>query len=160
MIRQITDWKKNPELQFFDFETIVSATNNFGDECKLGKGGFGPVYKGVMTDGQEVAIKRLSKNSGQGLCLDLFDYQLFSTMYPFIAWELWVNGRGEELIDSGFNDYAQLPSPKQPAFFVAQNPNSSEPEIEDVNNELIRPVGPTLDIYSTNAMTVSVMVAR
>ena len=67
MIIQIRDGKKNPELQFFDFETILSATNNFGEECKLGQGGFGPVYKGVLTDGQEVAIKRLSKNSGQGL---------------------------------------------------------------------------------------------
>lgn len=45
MIRQIRDEKKNPELQFFDFESIVSATNNFADECKLGQGGFGPVYK-------------------------------------------------------------------------------------------------------------------
>ncbi|KAL0562117.1 hypothetical protein IC582_002568 [Cucumis melo] len=361
VIRQITDWKKNPELQFFDFETIVSATNNFGDECKLGKGGFGPVYKGVMTDGQEVAIKRLSKNSGQGLvefknetiliaklqhtnlvrligcCLHkeekllvyeympnksldffLFDlekklildwkkrlhviqgiiqgliylhhysririihrdlkvsnillddemnakisdfgmakvfkppehetntgrvvgtygyispeyamegiFSIKSDVYSFgillleivtsrknynnydterplnligYAWELWVNGRGEELIDSGLftsddqkpkalrcihvsllcvqqipadrptmldiyfmisNDSAQLPSPKQPAFFVAQNPNSSEPEIEEVNNELIRPpVEPTPEIYSSNTMTVSVMVAR
>ena len=44
-IIQIRDGKKNPELQFFDFETILSATNNFGDDCKLGQGGFGPVYK-------------------------------------------------------------------------------------------------------------------
>lgn len=49
MIRQIRDGKKNPELQIFDFETIVSATNNFGDECKLGQGGFGPVYKVMYT---------------------------------------------------------------------------------------------------------------
>lgn len=67
MTRQIRDGKKNPELQFFDFESIVSATNNFAEDCKLGQGGFGPVYKGVLGDGLEVAIKRLSKNSGQGL---------------------------------------------------------------------------------------------
>lgn len=33
------------ELPFFDFTTIVNATNNFSVENKLGEGGFGPVYK-------------------------------------------------------------------------------------------------------------------
>lgn len=36
---------KNSELQFFSFRSIVSTTNNFADDCKLGQGGFGPVYK-------------------------------------------------------------------------------------------------------------------
>ncbi|KAK9084926.1 hypothetical protein Sjap_025337 [Stephania japonica] len=34
---------------------------------KLGEGGFGPVYQGTLLDGHEIAVKRLSKNSGQGL---------------------------------------------------------------------------------------------
>ncbi|KAJ7948538.1 receptor kinase 1 [Quillaja saponaria] len=34
---------------------------------KLGEGGFGPVYKGKLGDGQEIAVKRLSRSSGQGL---------------------------------------------------------------------------------------------
>ncbi|CAN1347378.1 G-type lectin S-receptor-like serine/threonine-protein kinase At4g27290 [Linum perenne] len=34
---------------------------------KLGEGGFGPVYKGVFKDGQEIAVKRLSKDSTQGV---------------------------------------------------------------------------------------------
>ncbi|KAI4311955.1 hypothetical protein MLD38_036816 [Melastoma candidum] len=46
---------------------IRAATNNFSDENKLEQGGFGPVYKGVLTDGKEVAIKRLSRSSAQGL---------------------------------------------------------------------------------------------
>lgn len=50
----------------FDLETISVATNNFADDNKLGEGGFGPVYKGTLTNGEEVAVKRLAKNSGQG----------------------------------------------------------------------------------------------
>ncbi|KAJ1376365.1 S-locus receptor kinase, C-terminal [Sesbania bispinosa] len=59
--------KTSNEVQIFTFETIVAATNNFSVANKLGEGGFGPVYKGTLSDQQEVAIKRLSKSSGQGL---------------------------------------------------------------------------------------------
>ncbi|KAK9677477.1 hypothetical protein RND81_11G145500 [Saponaria officinalis] len=51
----------------FDFNTIRSATRNFAAENKLGGGGFGDVYKGKLGDGQEIAVKRLSKNSLQGI---------------------------------------------------------------------------------------------
>ncbi|KAL2327854.1 hypothetical protein Fmac_021281 [Flemingia macrophylla] len=54
------------ELPFFDFATIVKATNNFSIDNKLGEGGFGPVYKGTLLDGQEIAVKRLSSRSQQG----------------------------------------------------------------------------------------------
>ncbi|XP_019089322.1 PREDICTED: putative cysteine-rich receptor-like protein kinase 16 isoform X1 [Camelina sativa] len=50
----------------FDFNTIEAATNNFHKSNKLGHGGFGEVYKGVFPNGTEVAVKRLSKTSGQG----------------------------------------------------------------------------------------------
>ncbi|KAL5841852.1 hypothetical protein ACOSQ3_012455 [Xanthoceras sorbifolium] len=43
------------------------ATNNFSPENKLGEGGFGSVYKGVLQNGLEIAVKRLSKYSGQGI---------------------------------------------------------------------------------------------
>ncbi|XP_048135604.1 G-type lectin S-receptor-like serine/threonine-protein kinase At4g27290 [Rhodamnia argentea] len=54
------------ELPLFDLAAIVNATNNFSDNNKLGEGGFGAVYKGVLKNGQEIAVKRLSKNSRQG----------------------------------------------------------------------------------------------
>ncbi|KAE8686675.1 Cysteine-rich receptor-like protein kinase 25 [Hibiscus syriacus] len=50
----------------YDFSTIEVATNNFSDNNKLGEGGFGEVYKGILPNGQEVAVKRLSRSSGQG----------------------------------------------------------------------------------------------
>nr|POE83083.1 g-type lectin s-receptor-like serine/threonine-protein kinase [Quercus suber] len=54
------------ELPFLDLSTIASATDNFEINNKLGEGGFGPVYKGILEDGQEIAVKRLSTSSGQG----------------------------------------------------------------------------------------------
>ncbi|KAH7569241.1 hypothetical protein JRO89_XS06G0128700 [Xanthoceras sorbifolium] len=50
----------------YDFNTIRVATNNFSDENKLGRGGFGVVYKGTLSNGQDIAVKRLSRDSGQG----------------------------------------------------------------------------------------------
>ncbi|KAH9610683.1 hypothetical protein KSS87_003692 [Heliosperma pusillum] len=58
---------KFEELPLFKFEKLSAATNNFQESNKLGQGGFGPVYKGTLEDGQEVAIKRLSGTSTQGV---------------------------------------------------------------------------------------------
>ncbi|KAK1422633.1 hypothetical protein QVD17_17919 [Tagetes erecta] len=55
------------ELPLFHYTTLVKATNNFSDVNKLGQGGFGVVYKGILMEGQVVAVKRLSKTSGQGI---------------------------------------------------------------------------------------------
>ncbi|KAK4576398.1 hypothetical protein RGQ29_027097 [Quercus rubra] len=55
------------EVPFFSLATIVIATNNFSSDNKLGEGGFGLVYKGTLTDGHEIAVKRLSRSSIQGL---------------------------------------------------------------------------------------------
>ncbi|XP_062110938.1 G-type lectin S-receptor-like serine/threonine-protein kinase RKS1 [Humulus lupulus] len=57
----------NSELLLFDLNTIAAATDNFSIDNKLGQGGFGSVYKGMLSDGKEIAVKRLSKNSGQGI---------------------------------------------------------------------------------------------
>ncbi|XP_014524210.1 G-type lectin S-receptor-like serine/threonine-protein kinase At4g27290 isoform X1 [Vigna radiata var. radiata] len=59
--------KKDIDLPTLDLSTIDNATRNFSVNNILGEGGFGPVYKGVLANGQEIAVKRLSKNSGQGL---------------------------------------------------------------------------------------------
>ncbi|KAJ4870279.1 Cysteine-rich receptor-like protein kinase 13 [Raphanus sativus] len=51
----------------FDFKTIEVATDNFSERNKIGRGGFGDVFKGtLMPGGKEVAVKRLSRTSEQG----------------------------------------------------------------------------------------------
>uniref|UniRef100_A0A0E0AS28 non-specific serine/threonine protein kinase n=1 Tax=Oryza glumipatula TaxID=40148 RepID=A0A0E0AS28_9ORYZ len=50
----------------FSYGEIKSATNNFSPQNILGKGGYGPVYKGKLLDGRMVAVKQLSATSHQG----------------------------------------------------------------------------------------------
>ncbi|KAL5999332.1 hypothetical protein ACLOJK_040792 [Asimina triloba] len=59
--------KHGLELQVFNLATISAATNNFSSANKLGEGGFGPVYKGTLHKGQQIAVKRLSGRTSQGL---------------------------------------------------------------------------------------------
>ncbi|KAL2331507.1 hypothetical protein Fmac_019088 [Flemingia macrophylla] len=71
---QIVSWKNHTDntekdqidIPIFDFSTIANATSNFSISNKLGEGGFGPVYKGTLTNGQDIAVKRLCNDSGQG----------------------------------------------------------------------------------------------
>ncbi|KAG4143777.1 hypothetical protein ERO13_D06G212650v2 [Gossypium hirsutum] len=51
----------------YDFSTLEVATNNFSYSNKLGEGGFCEVYKGALPSGQEIAVKRLSRSSGQSI---------------------------------------------------------------------------------------------
>ncbi|CAN1256442.1 Cysteine-rich receptor-like protein kinase 10 [Linum perenne] len=60
--------EKNPRMVAvpYSFTQLEKATNEFSMANKLGQGGFGPVYKGVLLDGMEIAVKKLSMNSSQG----------------------------------------------------------------------------------------------
>lgn len=55
------------EGTIFSLASLESATNGFANNNKLGQGGFGPVHKGILPGGQEIAVKSLSKLSGQGM---------------------------------------------------------------------------------------------
>ncbi|GMH17817.1 hypothetical protein Nepgr_019658 [Nepenthes gracilis] len=54
------------EQKKFSYKILARATDNFHSNCKLGQGGFGPVYKGKLDDGREIAVKMLSRTSRQG----------------------------------------------------------------------------------------------
>ncbi|KAG6385519.1 hypothetical protein SASPL_154355 [Salvia splendens] len=53
------------KIPMFELSTMINATNGFSADNKLGEGGFGPVFKGLL-EGQEIAVKRLSTTSLQG----------------------------------------------------------------------------------------------
>ncbi|CAL5083322.1 unnamed protein product [Urochloa decumbens] len=55
------------DSMMIDVSTLRAATGDFDESNKLGEGGFGAVYKGVLPDGDEIAVKRLSKSSTQGV---------------------------------------------------------------------------------------------
>uniref|UniRef100_A0ACD5W4J5 Uncharacterized protein n=1 Tax=Avena sativa TaxID=4498 RepID=A0ACD5W4J5_AVESA len=55
------------DLPLFDLDVLLAATDNFAVDYMIGQGGFGSVYMAQLEDGQEVAIKRLSQKSLQGI---------------------------------------------------------------------------------------------
>ncbi|XP_042412869.1 serine/threonine-protein kinase PBL27-like [Zingiber officinale] len=56
----------NIAAQTFTFRELAAATKNFRQDCLLGEGGFGRVYKGRLENGQVVAVKQLDRNGLQG----------------------------------------------------------------------------------------------
>ncbi|EOY07240.1 Kinase superfamily protein isoform 1 [Theobroma cacao] len=54
-------------IRLFSYNSLRSATSDFHPSNRIGGGGFGVVYRGVLRDGTQVAIKTLSAESKQGL---------------------------------------------------------------------------------------------
>ncbi|KAF3958641.1 hypothetical protein CMV_016469 [Castanea mollissima] len=52
---ELKDSGTHPDLLIFDLSCIVAATENFSPTNKLGQGGFGSVYKGLLSNGQQIA---------------------------------------------------------------------------------------------------------
>ncbi|RZC09282.1 G-type lectin S-receptor-like serine/threonine-protein kinase SD1-1 isoform B [Glycine soja] len=68
------------DVPLFDLLTITAATDNFLLNNKIGEGGFGPVYKGKLEGGQEIAVKRLSSRSGQGITEFITEVKLIAKL--------------------------------------------------------------------------------
>ncbi|KAM0998030.1 hypothetical protein ACFX13_007949 [Malus domestica] len=66
--KTLEDDLKGVDLQTgkFTFKQLKDATSNFNKANKIGEGGFGSVYKGILADGTVIAVKQLSSKSKQG----------------------------------------------------------------------------------------------
>ncbi|KAL6567467.1 hypothetical protein OROGR_001135 [Orobanche gracilis] len=67
VLKDESDKVKIEELPLFTFDMLADATDRFHEINLLGKGGFGYVYKGNLANGKDIAVKRLSSASGQGM---------------------------------------------------------------------------------------------
>ncbi|KAF8399777.1 hypothetical protein HHK36_015647 [Tetracentron sinense] len=61
------DWELEYWPHRFSYEELSQATKGFSNEELLGSGGFGRVYKGVLPNNTEVAVKCVNHDSKQGL---------------------------------------------------------------------------------------------
>ncbi|XP_010252249.1 PREDICTED: probable leucine-rich repeat receptor-like protein kinase At5g49770 isoform X2 [Nelumbo nucifera] len=72
--KSFSSWDHNssgniPQLKgarWFSFEELNKCTNNFSEANAIGSGGYGKVYRGILSSGQLVAIKRAQQGSMQG----------------------------------------------------------------------------------------------
>ncbi|KAG0451339.1 hypothetical protein HPP92_013739 [Vanilla planifolia] len=103
----------------FSYGELADATKNFVEELKLGEGGFGSVYRGILKESMtEVAIKRVSKESKQGKKEYIAEVKIISRLRHRNLVQLvgWYHGKGElmlvyEFLPNGsLHDYLYHPN--------------------------------------------------
>ncbi|CAN8255021.1 unnamed protein product [Cochlearia groenlandica] len=60
-------WEKEYGPHRFSYKSLYKATNGFSKDRRVGKGGFGEVYKGTLPLNKHIAVKRLSHDAEQGM---------------------------------------------------------------------------------------------
>ncbi|RVW57308.1 L-type lectin-domain containing receptor kinase IX.1 [Vitis vinifera] len=82
------EFEKGTGPKRFTYRELSHATKNFSEEGKLGEGGFGGVYKGLLSDSKtEVAVKRVSRGSKQGKKEYVSEVKIISRL----STEIWFN---------------------------------------------------------------------
>lgn len=107
--------------RYLPYEELKKATNNFEKASILGEGGFGKVFKGVLSDGTAVAIKRLTNGGPQGDKEFLVEVEMLSRLHHrnlvklvgyyssreasqnLLCYELVPNGSLEDWLHGNFN---------------------------------------------------------
>jgi len=95
------DLEKGAGPRRFSYSDLVSATNNFSGETKLGQGGFGVVYKGYLADlDMLVAVKKISRGSKQGKKEYITEVKIFNQLRHRNLVQLigWCHEKGEFLL--------------------------------------------------------------
>ncbi|KAK4769546.1 hypothetical protein SAY86_027696 [Trapa natans] len=57
------DSQRRPAWRCFSHEEVYTATDGFSPDRLVGKGGHAEVYKGILLDGEEIAVKRFTRGS-------------------------------------------------------------------------------------------------
>ncbi|CAL5184483.1 unnamed protein product [Lathyrus oleraceus] len=68
-------------VKAFTLKELTHATNKFDISTKVGEGGYGNVYKGILSDETFVAVKRAGENSLQGQKEFLTEIELLSRLH-------------------------------------------------------------------------------
>ncbi|KAI4305249.1 hypothetical protein L6164_028626 [Bauhinia variegata] len=130
LLENFGDESATVESLQFNLGIIEAATNKFSQENMIGKGGFGEVYKGILTDGRVIAVKRLSKSSGQEYAMfgqfseksDVFSFGVMileiisgkknansyeSRQHGLLsyAWTLWRDDAPLEILDPNLKEF-------------------------------------------------------
>ncbi|XP_011012057.1 PREDICTED: L-type lectin-domain containing receptor kinase IX.1-like [Populus euphratica] len=97
----------------FSYDDLVSATNNFSDQRKLGEGGFGAVYRGYLNDmNVEIAVKKISRSSRQGKKEYITEVKTISQLRHRNLVQLigWCHDKGEFMVVYEFMPNGSLDS--------------------------------------------------
>ncbi|KAI4333780.1 hypothetical protein L6164_018544 [Bauhinia variegata] len=92
------------DLPLFDLPTLAIATDNFSDKNKIGEGGFGPVYKGRLVNGKEIAVKKLSKIISGKKNRGFYQADHTKNLVSH-AWISWREGRALDLVDKNMEQF-------------------------------------------------------
>nr|XP_027188753.1 probable LRR receptor-like serine/threonine-protein kinase At1g06840 isoform X2 [Cicer arietinum] len=87
-------------LKAFTFKELTHATNKFDISTKVGQGGYGNVYKGILSDETFVAVKRAGENSLQGQKEFLTEIELLSRLHHrnLVSLIGYCNEEGEQML--------------------------------------------------------------
>ncbi|KAK6135466.1 hypothetical protein DH2020_030791 [Rehmannia glutinosa] len=107
------EFEKGTGAKKFSYDELVFATKNFAEEEKLGEGGFGGVYRGLLRETNSyVAVKRVSRGSKQGLKEYASEVKIISQLRHRNLVQLigWCHERGELLLVYEFMPNGSLDS--------------------------------------------------
>ncbi|EOX91878.1 Concanavalin A-like lectin protein kinase family protein, putative [Theobroma cacao] len=107
------DFERGAGPSRFAFQELVSATNNFANERKLGEGGFGTVYRVYLADLDiAVAVKKISRGSRQGKREYITEVKIISQLRHRHLVQLvgWCHDKGEFLLVYEFMPNGSLDS--------------------------------------------------